>query len=55
MAVSLFYLLVQWEGRTALMWASAGDHVDVVKELLRARAGVDLKDEVYCLYLQCSH
>ena len=31
------------------MWASEGGHVDVVKELLRARAGVDLKDEVYCL------
>ena len=50
MAVSLLYLLVQWEGRTALMRASAGGHVDVVKELLRARAGVDLQDEVCCLY-----
>ena len=36
---------------TALMQASAGGHMDVVKELLRARAGVDLQDEVCCLYL----
>ena len=51
-AVSLFYLLVQWRGRTALMRASEGGHVDVVKELLGAQAGVDLQDEVCCLYLQ---
>ena len=42
---------MQWEGRTALMWASEGGHMDVVKELLRARAVVDLQDEVCCLYL----
>ena len=42
---------MQWEGMTALMWASAGGHVDVVKELLRAQASVDLQDEVCCLYL----
>ena len=51
MAVSLSSSLIQWEGRTALMLASAGGHVDVVKELLGARAGVDLQDEVCCLYL----
>ena len=51
MAISFFYLLVQWEGRTALMWASESGHMDVVKELLRAQAGVDLQDEVCCLYL----
>ena len=36
---------------TALMQASAGGHMDVVKELLRVQAGVDLQDEVCCLYL----
>ena len=34
------------------MQASAGGHMDVVKELLRARVGVDLQDEVCCLYLR---
>ena len=52
MAISLSTSLVQWRGRTALMQASKGGHIDVVKELLRARAGVDLRDEVCCLYLQ---
>ena len=52
MAISLSTSLVQWRGMTALMRASAGGHVDVVKELLGARAGVDLQDEVCCLYLQ---
>ena len=42
---------MQWGGRTALMHASEDGHIDVVKELLRARAGVDLQDEVCCLYL----
>ena len=42
---------VQWEGRTALMKASEGDYLHVVKELLRAQAGVDLQDEVCCLYI----
>ena len=51
MAISLS-ISVQWRGRTALMHASEGGHMDVVKELLRARAGVDLEDEVCCLYLQ---
>ena len=37
---------VQWEGRTALMWASEGGCLDVVKELLRAQAGVDMQDKV---------
>jgi len=52
MAVSLCTSLVQWRGRTALMQASEGGYLDVVKELLRAQAGVDLQDEVCCLYLQ---
>ena len=43
---------VQWEGRTALMEASEGGYLDVMKELLRAQAGVDLQDEVCCRYLQ---
>ena len=54
MAVSLCTSLVQWRGRTALMQASEGGYLDVVKELLRAQAGVDLQDEVCCLYLQLS-
>ena len=37
---------VQWGGRTALMWASESGCLDVVKELLRAQAGVDMQDEV---------
>ena len=28
------------------MWASEGGCLDVVKELLRAQAGVDMQDEV---------
>ena len=28
------------------MWASGGGYLDVVKELLRAQAGVDIEDEV---------
>ena len=28
------------------MWASEGGYLDVVKELLRAQAGVDMEDEV---------
>ena len=51
MAIFLSTSFMQWRGRTALMWASEGGHVDVVKELLRAWAGVDLQDEVCCLYL----
>ena len=43
---------VQWKGMTALMEASEGGYLDVVKEVLRAQAGVDLQDEVCCLYLQ---
>ena len=34
------------------MEASEGGNLDAVKELLRAQAGVDLQDEVCCLYLQ---
>ena len=40
---------VQSRGRTALMWASEGGYLDVVKEVLRAQAGVDMEDEV-CLW-----
>ena len=28
------------------MWASEGGYLDVVKELLRPQAGVDMEDEV---------
>ena len=48
-AIYLSISHVQWRGRTALMAAS---ELDVVKELLSAQAGVDLQDEVCCLYLQ---
>ena len=51
-AIYLSISHVQWEGRTALMAASGGGYLDVVKELLRAQACVDLQDEVCCLYLQ---
>ena len=51
-AIYLSISHVQWEGGTALMAASKGGYLDVVKELLRAQAGVDLQDEVCCLYLQ---
>ena len=51
-AIYLSISPVQWEGRTALMAASKGGYLGVVKELLRAQAGVDLQDEVCCLYLQ---
>ena len=44
--IRYFCLHVQWEGRTALVWASQGGYLDVVKELLRAQAGVDMRDEV---------
>ena len=37
---------LQWRGRTALMWASRCGCLDVVKELLRAQADVDMQDEV---------
>ena len=36
------------------MWASEGGCLDVVKELLRAQAGVDMQDEVCCLCLHMS-
>ena len=39
---------MQWEGRTALMQASEGGYLEVVKVLLRAKAGVDMQDEVCC-------
>ena len=42
-------LHVQWEGRTALIQASAGGHLGVVKELVRAQAGVDEQEEVCSL------
>ena len=41
-----FYVHVQWEGRTALMEASEGGHLDVVKELIGAQADVEQQDEV---------
>ena len=45
---SLSPMSMQWEGRTALMQASEGGHLEVVKVLLRAKAGVDMQDEVCC-------
>ena len=43
-------LHVQWEGRTALMQASEGGHLGVVKELVGAQTGVDEQDEVCSLH-----
>ena len=40
------YVHVQWEGRTALIQASKGGHLGVVKELVGAQAVVDQQDEV---------
>ena len=37
---------VQSRERTALMWASEGGYLDVVKELLKAQAVVDMEDKV---------
>ena len=37
---------MQWRGRTALILASEGGHLDVVRELLRAQADVNVQDEV---------
>ena len=45
--LSLSYM--QGRGRTALMLASEGGHLDVVKELLRAQADVNVQDEVCSL------
>ena len=44
---SLSYM--QWQGRTALMLASEGGHLDVLKELLHAQADVNVQDEVCSL------
>ena len=41
---SLSYM--QWRGRTALMVASEGGHLDVVNELLKAQEDVNAQDEV---------
>ena len=45
---------MQWEGRTALMQASGGGYMEVVKVLLRAQAGVDMQDEVCCQIESCT-
>ena len=37
---------MQWDERTALMLASDGGHLDVVRELLEAQADVNVQDEV---------
>ena len=37
---------VQMNGRSALMLASEGGHVDVVRELLKTQADVNIEDEV---------
>ena len=46
---SSFHPFVQWEGRTALMLANKGGHLDLVKELVGAQADVDEQDEVCSL------
>ena len=33
-------------GRTALMWASDGDHTEVVKVLVEAKADLNITDQV---------
>lgn len=40
---------MQWEGRTALMLANKGGHLNLVKELVGAQAGVNKQDEVCSL------
>lgn len=37
---------MQWDERTALMSAIMGDHLDVVRELLKAQADVNVQDKV---------
>ena len=41
------------EGKTALMEASRSGCLDVVKELLRAKADMDVQDEVSHLHESC--
>ena len=48
-AIYLSISHVQWEGGTALMQASDGGHLGVVKELVGAQASVDEQDEVCSL------
>ena len=45
----LFSLSYMQYGRTALMLASEGGHLDVVRELLKAQADVNAQDEVCSL------
>ena len=45
----LFSLSCMQRGNTALMLASEGGHLDVVKELLKAQADVNAQDEVCSL------
>ena len=45
---SLSYM--QWRKKTALMLASEGGHLDVVRELLKAQADVNAQDWV-CIFL----
>jgi len=37
---------IQWNEGTALMSASKGGHLDVVRELLKAQAEVNIQDKV---------
>ena len=48
-AAFAFSLNMQWRRRTALMLASVGGHLDVVRELLKAQADVNAQDEVCSL------
>ena len=45
----LFSLSYIQSGRTALMLASEGGHLDVVRELLKAQADVNVQDKVCSL------
>ena len=43
------FVFSQWE-RTALILASEGGHLDVVRELLKAQADVNVQDMVCSLH-----
>ena len=46
--ILLFSISLQWT-RTALMLASEGDHLDVVRELLKSQADVNVQEYVCSL------
>ena len=45
-ALATLAFLIQG-GDTPLMWATMGRHVEVVRELIQAKADVNARDKVY--------